>query len=288
VTDDDLPPAAPLTIDPAALDIMRQRVTPQGAAVNWFDQLGAAARLENTLGVAREAIEQPERPTFDPVEGYDPLEGATLAEVERFGHRLAQARSPGEAEQIREEYRRRDALEETIAEGPLPPWLAVIGVSIADPINLIPILGMRRVVGQAPTVGRLALAGAYGGAVGGALAEAVISPLQPTREGAETLANILMSGAAGAALLAGLGGIAVAAGAVGARRAPRPGVIEDLPPAVRQEPGVEADLRAFDEHMDAARQYAANLMESTPPAFRDDRALLDAMLDAESVAWGQW
>lgn len=267
-------PTVPV-FDPAGLEVARRALRPNTAAAGLLEQLGAAGLLENTLGAAIEAASRPAVPTAEPVEGFDPLAGATLAEIERFGHRLAQTRSPQEAENLREQYRRRDALEQTIGSGPLPPWLAVIGVSIADPVNLIPILGLARVAGRAPTVGRLAVAGAYGGAVGSAMAEAIIAPLQPTREGSESFANILMGGAAGAALLAGIGG-AIAGGAAVRRRWARPGVIEDAAPEVRQD--LAGVLRDGEEAFDAAADYAARLMRAGPPDVRAERELLEAIV----------
>jgi len=263
-----------LAFDPAGLEVARRALQPSTASATLVEQLGAAALLENTAGALFEASTQPTAPTSDPVEGFDPLAGATLAEIERFGHRLAQARSPQEVENLREQYQRRDALEQTIGSGPLPPWLAVMGVSIADPVNLIPILGMARVAGRAPTVGRLAAAGAYGGVAGSALVEAVISPLQPTREGSESFANILMGGATGAALLAGVGG-AIAGGAA-VRRWVRPGVIEDATPDVRRD--LADVLRDSEAAFDAAAEYAARVMRAEPLDARAERELLESLI----------
>lgn len=198
----------------APLDIARRFPTVSGVepleepeTPDFAEKLGAAFQIENTVGsvIARGVRSREPEEEFNV---FDELTEDELSDATAFA--LIDSREELEAtrNRIRAEREARDIL----GEGSfLSSLTAGLIASVADPINLIPIVGpVAKTAAAGRGVGAMVRAGTVGGLAGSALAEGVLQATQTERTPAETLLNVLTSGTFGA-------GIGFVAGKVGQR-----------------------------------------------------------------------
>lgn len=157
---------------------------------------------ENTLGsVGRWAGNAWARAQFDDVEGYDPFDA--IGGYEQYADRFVSSNSPGETEAIKRQIDRENRNRGTIADSGWAGTVLGVGVTVTDPVNLLPIGGVL-------AKGNTALRGLLiGGGVAGVSAvgqEAILQGTQETRTTEESLMSI-----GGATLFGGVLGSAVGA-----------------------------------------------------------------------------
>ncbi|GAB5471417.1 MAG: hypothetical protein Kilf2KO_44470 [Rhodospirillales bacterium] len=181
---------------------------PQADDPSFLDTLGAAFRIENTVGslLADETLVG----GGDPVPGFDAFEGFGEDDWGRYQPilpALATAESPSEAAAIKRQFEREQQDRQTLDDAGLTGTLLSIGAAIFDPVTFVPVGGVATKVARGSSgVLRGAAAAGTAGAVSTAAQEAALQSTQVSRPLSESLLNV----GAGTLLSGLIGGGAVA------------------------------------------------------------------------------
>ena len=166
-------------------------------------QLGAAFRLENPETALFDAATREPLPTRVE-DGYNVMDHITPAEVQPLSRLLDKIKSPEALEEARKRLAIHQEQERMLQDGPLPGWMAAMGAALLSTSSAVPIGWLAR----ARTARGLVAGGAAAGAFGAAVSELPIYAANPFRTEAESIMNVLVGGAFGAALFGAVGGAA--------------------------------------------------------------------------------